>query len=217
MRIDSSVIGMESARRYTSSKVQYNRFVLKEYHGGKTQANTSLLGGDVGEQEAETEKKSKSASGDYASSLQERVESMRSRSNISLRSSAENTANTFREYTTRYIFMLLFGDEETRRFFREREEAEWELSAQNNQATLELTQFTPVTVTSVVSEGYYMEQETVSFSSTGKVTTADGREISFQVDVGMSRSFYEYYHEEYDIVPLQQNVCEPGERCGRVK
>ena len=41
-------------------------------------------------------------------------------------------------------------------------------------------------------ETLYMESENTSFSTTGIVKTADGREISFQLDVSMSRSFVEY-------------------------
>jgi len=43
----------------------------------------------------------------------------------------------------------------------------------------------------------YRETEAMSFSTTGTVQTADGREISFNMEVGMSRSFYEEYASEY--------------------
>ncbi|MCR4610489.1 MAG: hypothetical protein K5644_01180 [Lachnospiraceae bacterium] len=36
----------------------------------------------------------------------------------------------------------------------------------------------------------YYESETTTFSTTGKVVTADGREIDFGVDLSMSRTFY---------------------------
>lgn len=211
MRIDSSVVGMESARRYTSSTVQYSRFVLKDYHGGKTQNNTSLLGGDVAEQETEagerpkTNEKTNEASKDSIISLQERVERMRNR-NVSLRSSANDTVAQFRHYTTRYIFMLLFGDEKTKELMGEEQLAEnADTSANTTPATLE---YTPMKQVSFTQESYYMETESVSFSSTGTVTTADGRNISFNVEIGMSRSFYQYYKEEYSIAQFQR-VCDP--------
>jgi hypothetical protein len=40
---------------------------------------------------------------------------------------------------------------------------------------------------------YYTESEQTSFSTTGTVVTSDGREISFNLDLSMSRSFEEYY------------------------
>lgn len=204
MRIDSSVIGMESARRYTSSRTQYNRFVLKDYHEGKTQANTSLLGGDVSAEEAEAQDtgKSQGTSMDYVSDLQERVKSMR-RGKVQVRSAASNYAEEFRQYTTRYIFMLLFGENKTREFLGE--DKTIDLSSEENLATLE---FIPMKQVGVTAESYFEEKEEVAFSSTGTVTTADGRQISFSLDVGMSRKFSQYYKEEYDIVQLQQ-VCDP--------
>lgn len=53
---------------------------------------------------------------------------------------------------------------------------------------------------------YFSEQETTSFSTTGKVVTSDGREISFQLELEMSRSFETYYEKSYT-----QNVvfCDP--------
>ena len=204
MRIDSSLIGMESARRYTSSKTQYNRFVLKDYHGGKTQANTSLLGGDVGTEEAETQesKQTQGASKEYVSKLQERVESMRQR-RVQIRSTTDDVANQFRHYTTRYIFMLLFGEDKTKELLGDEEATE--LSSQENMATLE---FTPMKTASFKAETHYVECEEVSYSSTGKVTTADGREISFSLEVGMSRTFMQHYQEEYNIAQFQR-VCDP--------
>ncbi len=204
MRIDSSVIGMESARRYSSSRTQYNRFVLKDYHGGMTQANTSLLGGDVSKEEAEVGETEQTigASKAYVSDLQERVESMR-RNRVPVRSTASDYAEEFRQYTTRYIFMLLFGDDKAKELLGEEETLD--LSGKQEVATL---QFAPMKQVRVTAEGYFEEKEEVAFSSTGKVITADGREITFSVDVGMSREFCEYYKEEYDIVQFQQ-VCDP--------
>ena len=204
MRIDSSVIGMESARRYSSSRTQYNRFVLKDYHGGMTQANTSLLGGDVSSQEAEAQETGESqvASKDYITDLQERVESMR-RNRVPVRSNTSDYAEEFRHYTTRYIFMLLFGEDKTKEFLGEEEAVD--LSTEQEMATLE---FAPMRQVKVISEEHFTETESVSFSSTGTVTTADGRQISFSVDVGMSRAFSQYYKEEYDITQFQQ-VCDP--------
>lgn len=245
MRIDSSVVGMESARRYTSSSVQYSRFVLKNYQGGKTESNTSLLGGDVGSQEPETKEGSKAnentatngaeasneMSKDAIIDLRERVESMRGRK-VYFRSSVNDTMAQFRHYTTRYIFMLLFGREKTNGLLGEENiagtsetnagnasqnsgtgawsagadtTAAWSASTNQNTATLE---FLPMKQVSLTRESLFYEQESVSFASTGKVTTADGREISFKVEVGMSREFMQYYREELDVAQFQR-VCDP--------
>ena len=56
----------------------------------------------------------------------------------------------------------------------------------------------------------YEEREESSFSSKGKVRCADGREISFNLDMYMGRSFSEYIEErtEYTISPIAA-LCDP--------
>lgn len=148
----------------------------------------------------QTEKTEKSED----SAWEERIGSLK-RSNFSIRTSSDNTIAQFRYYTTRYIFMLLFGDD-AKRFFEEESMMDGADKQEMQQpATLELT---PMKQVSFTSESYYQETENVLFKSKGKVTTADGREITFNVDVGMSRSFQEYYREEYDIAEFQR-VCDP--------
>lgn len=51
------------------------------------------------------------------------------------------------------------------------------------------------------------ETEQTAFSTTGTVKTADGREISFNMDIGMSREFQQYYEE--DITLAQFQMCDP--------
>lgn len=53
----------------------------------------------------------------------------------------------------------------------------------------------------------YAESESTSFKTQGTVMTADGREISFGIDMAMSRSF----QEAYDVELIQQNIsfCDP--------
>jgi hypothetical protein len=49
------------------------------------------------------------------------------------------------------------------------------------------------------SEFYYEENETTSFSTDGVVKTSDGREIGFNVELTMSRSFTTYASETLDF------------------
>lgn len=63
----------------------------------------------------------------------------------------------------------------------------------------------------VTCQETYFESETTNFSTTGKVCTADGREIEFNVDVSMSRSFYSEKSAEFSkalqaIDPLVINL-----------
>lgn len=62
-------------------------------------------------------------------------------------------------------------------------------------------------VLSYVQENYHFEKEETSFSTTGTVKTADGREIHFNVNVGMSREFQSYYREDLDMMNIK--MCDP--------
>lgn len=59
--------------------------------------------------------------------------------------------------------------------------------------------------------GYRAEEETTSFSTDGTVKTDDGREISFQISVTMSRSFEEAYGGtvQFGEALNQARLCDP--------
>lgn len=67
-----------------------------------------------------------------------------------------------------------------------------------------------------LSEFYYEENETTSFSTEGTVKTSDGREINFNVELTMSRSFTQYASQQIDfgaprvIDPLVINLDVPS-------
>ena len=73
--------------------------------------------------------------------------------------------------------------------------------------TVKMTNWTKITVQSK----FYMETENTAYQSTGSVRTEDGREISFNLTVEMSRSFTaeygSYMEESYTMVdPLTINL-----------
>lgn len=219
MRIESSAIGMDSARSYKASRLSYNRFVLRDYVQGGTNTGTSVAGqqlgmGNMKEENTQNQNKGEENGTENRmltrtgiTDLQERVESMRM-GRVQLRSSAGNSANTMRNYTMRYIFMLLFGETRTRSFMGEDENlAATEDGTQSGNATLQLQPFN-MKVLSFSAEEYYTEQENTLFSSVGTVRTADGREINFNVDLSMSRSFTQAYQQELNLAALQQ-TCDP--------
>lgn len=219
MRIESSRIGMDSARSYRASRMSYNRFVLKDYVQGGMNTRTGVAGQQLGmgnmkekasqnqSQNQENGKGNSMLATDSISDLRERVESMRT-GRVRLRGGADSTVNTMRSYTMRYIFLLLFGENRTRDFMGEDENlAETEDGAQSGNATLQLQPFNMKTL-SFSAENYYTEQENTLFSSVGTVRTADGREINFNVDLTMSRSFTQAYQQELNLAALQR-TCDP--------
>lgn len=70
-------------------------------------------------------------------------------------------------------------------------------------------------------ETTFVESESTSFSTTGIVKTADGREISFNMDVSMSRSFAQYTKETVKnvgsfidplVINLNGNIAEVSDQ-----
>lgn len=215
LRIDSSMIGMESARRYASSTVRTSRFLVKDdsgesAHGTKGMFGNLLNPGTGEELSAESNKKEENAGKNTDNSvaardslveLQDRVDSLRS-NYISLRSSSGSTVNDFRQVAIRYIFNLLFGGSRMRSLFGEGMTEGLALESE----TFNLQQSSGKMLTLTAGQ-YYEECEETSFSTTGTVRTADGREISIHVDVSMSRRFTQYFEEEMQIMPV--NTCDP--------
>ena len=81
----------------------------------------------------------------------------------------------------------------------------------------------PVKMFSITAERetVFMESESTSFSTTGCVKTADGREINFNLDVSMSRNFVQYTKETVEnvasfidplVINLNGNVAEVSDQ-----
>ncbi len=219
MRIESSAIGMDSARSYKASRLSYNRFVLKDYVQGGTSTGAGVAGQQLGmgnmkeettqnqSQNQENGKGNHMLTTSGITDLRERVESMRN-GRVQLRSSVDNAVGTMRHYTARYIFLLLFGETKTRDLLGDDESfTSSDNGGQSGNATLQLQPFN-MKVLSYSEEEYYTEQENTLFSTVGTVRTADGREINFNVDLAMSRSFTQTYQQELNLAALQK-TCDP--------
>lgn len=63
------------------------------------------------------------------------------------------------------------------------------------------------TVSTYTSKRYHREEEHTTFSTTGTVKTKDGRELSFNLEVGMSRRFEEYCEETFTHTAV--TYCDP--------
>lgn len=235
MRIDSSTIGMESARSYSKTSATVNRFVIRDYQEDLTQGNNALhaaIGGSAGEM-YETENSESQGTGQEQTdaggntvSLQEWQGRLQIKvSNVSLRNSADQTVMDIRQATVRYIFDLLFRAR--REAFYGRERLREEVSQESVSATQEGFEEQFSTLNQVVTgnamnaqrltanlrvlsyqrQTVETELEETSFSTVGTVKTADGREINFNVNVGMSRAFQKQYSEELNWTAF--SLCDP--------
>ncbi len=205
MIINSSAIGMESARRYTSSSVKSLRYQVKDYRGN-AQMSTGQSFADVLSTGGQSEEGETKKAGNSLEDLQDRILSYSSRNVRFGRSEVENSLFTIRQECIRYIFSLLFPDNSRR--FREALQNETgnvstnsSLNAQDVQGLIQTREIYSS------EEVYFNETEDTSFSTTGTVRTADGREINFNVDVGMSRQFTGYLKNEMLINSVQ--MCDP--------
>lgn len=204
MRIESSVIGMESARRYQSSRTENSRFRLQDYNNERQKNDLQLSWENVKEEKTGADKRAEESAKERVDSWEEKISAFH-KEKISIRESSVSTAAQFHYYSTRYIFMLLFGERLGDIYKEDIFAGDINGKAAGQSATLE---FMPMKQVSFSREGYYEETENVYYKSQGKVTTADGKVINFNLELGMSRSFREYYKEEYNIAELQR-VCDP--------
>lgn len=196
MRIASSVMGMESARRYSS-------VTARSMHGGTMQRTGNLtgsLGGffgslvSTGGDAEQTE-----GNGKNTANLEDITTHFRNLSNagrVSGTTRQQDPVMTIRQQCVRFLMDIFFrfrgedlrndnvdsvfvgysmpGDEE---------------AVRNGQAVYRMS--------TITNEYYHSEEENTTFATQGTVKTADGRELSFNLEFSMSRSFEEYYKETH--------------------
>jgi len=208
------MIGMESARRYQSSSTRASRFSVMDYVQARTQMDANaqteggVAGGPDGQKQDENQLVMKDGNNVYAwtdlESLQERFGKV-SANKVSLRERS-STVESFRQLSLKFIFNLMFGSERMRSVFGDDTVVTNEsMTAEGN--TLSGSGLSQGKVLVYSREISFYEKEETSFSALGCVKTADGREISFNVDVAMSREFAATYEEEFGFATL--NTCDP--------
>lgn len=214
MIINSSVVGMESARSYYAVGASYRRYVVKDYReslGNNSSFGNTLEENTVGDGKEEAKKEDSDQTVEKKSS-ENGFESLQGRFGIRNRSldmwyGRNGVMDNLRQTTLRYIFNLLFGGRHGGfdRWMERNGYVDWNRgtgTAQNN-----FLQKTKSQSLSYRQESWYAEQESVSFSTVGTVRTSDGREIHFNVDVAMSRSFEQYFSQE--VQQAKANLCDP--------
>lgn len=214
MRINSSAIGMESARKYTSFSGRVTRVTISNSRqslkdGTGTLFGNTLNAGVKGE-EQQTGKKE-----NPEDALKSTFDELRARKNMltsgNIRgvdaASAHEQFMEIRQQCLNFLMAILFP--ERRRNFswgNEESNQNGNETASTQDALLSQTGVGAKTFT--FGTQYYREEtETTGFSTTGTVRCADGREISFNLNLEMSRSFQEYYEES--ISYTQTSMCDP--------
>lgn len=192
MKIDSSMIGMESARRFTSVT--------------KRTATASLVGveGVQGQQPASENFSellntgTQDESGNLLLDENSRVIASRAtyKTSASITSISEKkTLQSVREMCVLYLIRWLYTNLGARRGQSDKQVDEYmnNYLGSNNVQGIENTGGTYNFGQLKLNMSYYHEEtEQTEFSTVGTVKTADGREINFNLGLSMSRRFTEY-------------------------
>ncbi|MBQ8597108.1 MAG: hypothetical protein IJ409_04885 [Lachnospiraceae bacterium] len=229
MRIDSSTIGMESARTYSSVSSKIKKITItngrQSLSDGTDALFGNLLGTDV-EGNSQTDKQTKESESTGTQSLgnfiQNTMEEMRAKVQAVRTNSivevdleeAKRHLNEIRQQCLNYLMELFFPERSGNDFWKSSETAgSEELSAEQTSGSDVYAAFQSaagsanITTFQYSSQYYYEETENTSFTTQGTVRCADGREINFNLNVEMSRSFQQYYEENVTIA--QVNLCDP--------
>lgn len=201
LKIDSSAVGMQSARTYQEMTQKTSRLSVVRLKGKDNGAMGELFGNLLGtDKEEETEESNQN---------QLKLEDLTTHfSNLSLvnrrneQREQREAIRTIKQQCVQFMLELFC------RFRGERVSERDFGTSQVNEVMMEPRPLQPVyKLSTLTNEYYHKEEECTSFATTGLVKTADGREITFQLEVGMSRSFEERYSESFTSKSV--SYCDP--------
>ena len=203
--INSSNVGMESARTYrstTTRKLSLSQSIVSYRFSDAALGNQTLLGKSE-EEKLETGEGTKTATDNKAAEdAMARLKSNSSPISARMRQLTQGTEDKgieqIRQKCVLYLWEIFFGKDRASKLAEEFNMEEAYVDTQPQE--IQMMQVT------ASEEVYFKEEESMSFSTTGTVVTADGREISFNMNVGMSRSFEQYYKQESTNVIA---MCDP--------
>ncbi|MBQ8591284.1 MAG: hypothetical protein IJ485_00835 [Lachnospiraceae bacterium] len=210
MRIGSSNIGMESARRYSSEMRQTLKFSVTRQTStleelGENGLENLLLSSDEAETEDGTPVEENTEN--KLSEFRNRLSNARSIDRVAVRDERQ-AYQKIRQECMRFLFQLLFGrQKESDSLTEDVGEIVAEESTTSDEMMQTMFSSVNVTTTELDLEILFREQEETSFSTEGTVVTADGREMTFHLGLDMSRSFSAYYSAHYEKQSVA--LCDP--------
>lgn len=230
MRISSSTIGMESARNYTSVSGRVSRLTITSGRllvgVGAGTLSGKAADGNSKEEAVGTGKRGNENSGNTLMATYEEMNAKTKNLNSqNMRSTEKATVSEqlkkIRQQCINYLIELLFPERRVSSWQEGLSGSGWESSQTQSIYTQSGTfQGGASQSKAVQSEGqaniktftfsrqyYHEETENTGFATKGTVKCADGREISFRLNVEMSRSFQEYYEENVNM--FQVSMCDP--------
>lgn len=211
---------MESARSYASATRSVTFFQNITTGAGTAQKSKNrnfkdILQGDDNDEELST---GENEVKDSFVNLRERFQSVAGTSKISDTDRLQ-TLDRIRQECIRYLMQLFYPSGKRNDAYQADSSITGE-GEQDTDSVLQdyvngLPQMTPaylgsgMTVMQGVVSTTYMELENTSFQTQGTVRTADGREMSFGLELTMSRSFMETTQFSYETVYQNSQFCDP--------
>lgn len=213
MRIDSSTIGMESERSYTSVSRRVSRFTITNSRQSLEDGAGALLGNlaDSDVEGEETQAKEKETPLD---AWKNALEEMRAKTGTASMERIHSTGISdvheqlmeIRQQCLNYLMKIFFPERQSSILGSTEQVQGYEQTSSTQDAWIAMAGVGTKTYT-YSSQYYYEESESTSFRTQGTVKCADGREISFNLNLEMSRSFQEYYEE--NVSYMQTSMCDP--------
>lgn len=226
MKIGSSAIGMESTRNYRETNVTLRRFVISQYAGSEAAELQTAADNNGAQTGTENTEENRSSGQNKAENQSASVREWQGRmqfaaGKVTLRSSESQTLTNIRQMTVRYIFELLFSHRKNRLSDWVQENSYSNSANNGNNNVQQQGSFAGETnkvlqpqgsaismrVLNYSQETIHIESENTTFSTVGTVKTADGREINFNVNVGMSREFQSHFSEDLHLATFR--LCDP--------
>lgn len=205
MIINSSNVGMESAGTYRSSttrKLALSTSIVSYQFSDAALGNQSLLEKNEEQEKLGTGEETKTSDNKAAEDAMERLRGtsgpISARIRQLIQGSEDKSIEQIRQKCVLYLWELFFGKDRASQLAKEFNFEEVYAQGQTRQLQ--------VMEVSASEEISFKEEQSMSFSTAGTVITADGREISFNMDVSMSRSFEQYYKQESTNVIA---MCDP--------
>lgn len=199
MRIESAIIGMDSARSYSSRTEQSTRVSFTLVNAQEQVMKT--------DNETQNESKVTSTMSDNLTDIQNRYQEMITRTNRLSERDLRETFISMKHQCFQYLFRNIFGrsmgNTSTNGYISSGELTETQYYKLTQPREAQLVEVNLNTTESL----YYEEAEQTTFDTTGIVRTADGREISFNLSLEMSRSFASYYENTYQEKAI--TFCDP--------
>lgn len=191
MIIDSTAIGMESARTYTSIS-RDAQYLLSGAGDAGSFADALLKGSEVSDEMTDSAQDSVKKQAEELLSppsasdrLSDIIETMKADGAQRLsRLNEDNIRNQLRNNTLKYLLQLMYGDD-WKEMYEDRELACDGTSGSSAGAAGDNAVFS----ISYADYHFEYESENTVFKTAGTVQTSDGRSISFNVEAAMSREF----------------------------